>query len=61
MGATGVTVDGSALRVTHGDVELARYVFEPAEAQLESPRPYFHPFRTFGGEVVLAYRPADHV
>lgn len=61
MGATGVTVEGGALRVTHGDVELARYVFEPAEAQLESPRPYFHPLRTLGGDVVSAYRPADHV
>jgi methane monooxygenase PmoA-like len=58
---TNVTVDGGALLVTHGDVELARYVFEPTEARLESPRPYFHPLRTLAGEVVSAYRPADHV
>jgi Methane oxygenase PmoA len=55
-----LTVD-DALRVSAGGVELARYVFEPADAQLESPRPYLHPLRTLAGDVVSRYRPPDHV
>ena len=55
-----LTVDGS-LRVIHEGVELARYVFAPADAQLESPRPYLHPLRTLAGDVVSLYRPHDHV
>ena len=31
------------------------------DAQLESPRPYFHPMRTLGGDEVTLYRPHDHV
>ena len=49
------------LAVASGDTELARYVFRPPEPQLESPRPYFHPVRTLGGELVTLYRPHDHV
>jgi len=40
---------------------LLRYVYDPGEAQLESPRPYFHPVRTLGGNLVSLYRPHDHV
>ena len=29
--------------------------------QLESPRPYLHPVRTRGGDLVTAFRPHDHV
>lgn len=43
------------------DTEIFRYVFDPTEAQLESPRPYFHPLRTLGGDLVSLYRPHDHV
>jgi Methane oxygenase PmoA len=43
------------------DRELFRYVFRPDDAQLESPRPYFHPIRTLAGELVTVYRPHDHV
>ena len=56
-----LTIDKSWLRVEAGDVELARYVFAPWDAQLESPRPYFHPLRTLAGDVVSLYRPHDHV
>ncbi|WP_308282745.1 PmoA family protein [Pseudonocardia nigra] len=28
---------------------------------MESPKPYFHPLRTHGGDVVSLYRPHDHV
>jgi hypothetical protein len=50
-----------ALRVWFGDVELTRYVHRPPEPQLESPRPYWHPVHTLGGELVSLYRPHDHV
>jgi Methane oxygenase PmoA len=41
--------------------ELFRYVYLPREPMLESPRPYFHPIRTLGGDLVSLYRPHDHV
>lgn len=56
-----LTDDGTTLAVAHGDVELFRYVYLPPESQVESPRPYLHPVRTLGGEVVSTYRPDDHV
>ncbi|MGY4859404.1 DUF6807 domain-containing protein [Cryobacterium sp. AP23] len=40
---------------------LAEYVYEPQDAQLESPRPYLSPLRTLGGELVSLFRPHDHV
>lgn len=43
------------------DRELFRYVCRPADPQLESPRPYFHPVRTLRGDVVTIHRPHDHV
>ena len=42
-------------------VVLAEYVHRPTDVQLESPRPYFSPIRTLGGEVVSLFRPHDHV
>ncbi|MBX9388515.1 PmoA family protein [Streptomonospora nanhaiensis] len=50
-----------ALRITHDGAELTRYVYRPWDVQLESPRPYFHPVRTLGGDTVSLYRPHDHV
>jgi hypothetical protein len=41
--------------------ELARYVYQPWEPPVESPRPYLHPLRTLGGKLVSLYRPHDHV
>jgi hypothetical protein len=52
---------GLALRISHRDQELARYVYQPWDPQLESPRPYFHPVRTLSGDVVSLFRPHDHV
>ncbi|NUT32480.1 MAG: PmoA family protein [Hamadaea sp.] len=49
------------LRILDGDQDLLTYVYRPGEAQLESPRPYFHPLRTRGGDLVSLYRPHDHV
>lgn len=60
--------DGAALTVrlaapeTAGaPVDLVRYVYRPSDVQLESPRPYFHPLRTVGGDLVSLFRPHDHV
>ncbi|MDT0302450.1 DUF6807 domain-containing protein [Streptomonospora wellingtoniae] len=50
-----------SLRVTYGPTELVRYVYKPWDEQFESPRPYFHPIRTLGGDAVSLYRPHDHV
>jgi hypothetical protein len=43
------------------DLELFRYVYRPDDAQLESPRPFFHPVRTLRGDLVTIYRPHDHI
>jgi hypothetical protein len=53
--------DGAALTVARDGSELFRYVYRPDDPQLESPRPYFHPVATLGGDVVTSYRPHDHV
>jgi hypothetical protein len=47
--------------LTANDTVLAEYVHRPTDVQLESPRPYFSPIRTLGGEVVSLFRPHDHV
>ncbi len=53
--------DGRSQAVSWDGTELFRYVYAPGEAQLESPRPYFHPLRTLRGDLVSLYRPHDHV
>lgn len=53
--------DGCSLRLSHAGAELFRYVYRPDDPQAESPRPYFHPVRTLGGDLVTGYRPDDHV
>jgi Methane oxygenase PmoA len=55
-GPPGGSPDGAAAAT-----ELFRYVYLPREPVLESPRPYFHPVRTLGGDLVSLYRPHDHV
>jgi hypothetical protein len=57
----GYSDDGTALTFTAGGQELARYTYLPADDQYESPRPYFHPLRTLGGDEVTISRPWDHV
>lgn len=52
---------GRELRILRGGSELLRYVYEPDDHQLESPRPYFAPLRTVTGHDVSLYRPHDHV
>jgi Methane oxygenase PmoA len=53
--------EGRSLRITHDGRELTRYVYRPWDAQLESPRPYFHPLHTLGGDLVSLFRPHDHI
>ncbi|MCQ4079636.1 PmoA family protein [Streptomyces sp. RB6PN25] len=53
--------DVTSLRITAHGRELTRYVHRPWDGQLESPRPYFHPLHTLGGDRVSLYRPHDHV
>ncbi|MBA2573228.1 MAG: PmoA family protein [Nocardioidaceae bacterium] len=62
--ATGLRLvheDGRSIRATWEGEELFRYVYAPWDPQRESPRPYFHPLRTLGGDLVSLYRPHDHV
>lgn len=49
------------LAIRADDAVLAEYVHRPTDVRLESPRPYFSPVRTLGGEVVSLFRPHDHV
>lgn len=48
------------LLLRDGDAVVAEYIYEPDDAQVESPRPYAL-LRTRGGRDVTAYRPDDHV
>jgi hypothetical protein len=60
-GRPGGPLPGGALPGGGQGTELFRYVYLPREPVLESPRPYFHPVRTLGGDLVTLYRPHDHV
>lgn len=51
--------DGSVRGSWQGS-ELFRYVYRPPDPVAESPRPYFHPVKTLGGDLVSLYRPHDH-
>jgi hypothetical protein len=53
--------DDTAVAAWWDEAELFRYTYLPSDAQMESPRPYFHPVRTLGGDLVSLYRPHDHV
>ncbi|MBM7503910.1 PmoA family protein [Agromyces aurantiacus] len=53
--------DDDRLAIRHGGAVLAEYVFRPEHPAFESPRPYFSPIRTLGGQTVTLYRPHDHV
>ncbi|MFI9008119.1 PmoA family protein [Actinosynnema sp. NPDC053489] len=52
---------GTAVAVSDGVVELARYTYAPETPRLESPKPFLHPVRTRAGRVVSLFRPHDHV
>ena len=50
-----------SVSIAHRGQDLLTYVYTPDDAQLESPRPYFHPLYTLGGDLVSLLRPHDHV
>jgi Methane oxygenase PmoA len=52
---------GWSVHVAHHGQDLLTYVYAPDDVQLESPRPYFHPLHTLGGDLVSLFRPHDHV
>ncbi|NUT73131.1 PmoA family protein [Pseudarthrobacter sp. C4D7] len=53
--------DGSALTFTAYGRPIATYTYKPSNHQYESPRPFFHPLTTIGGDEVTISRPWDHV
>ena len=53
--------DGAALTFSVGSQQIASYTYRPSDDQYESPRPYFHPLTTLGGDEVTISRPWDHV
>jgi hypothetical protein len=46
--------------VTTGDVDIARYAFDPGGADSEGPKPFLHPLRALDGAPLTAFRPWDH-
>ncbi|WP_285318557.1 PmoA family protein [Pseudarthrobacter sp. lyk4-40-TYG-27] len=56
-----VTDDGAALTFTADGKPIATYTYRPTDPQYESPRPFFHPLTTLGGDDVTISRPWDHV
>lgn len=61
MGTLQFEVQDDRALLHDGHTVLAEYVFRPEAQRIESPRPYFSPLRTRGGEVVSLHRPHDHV
>ncbi|WP_457948667.1 PmoA family protein [Pseudarthrobacter sp. alpha12b] len=52
---------GTALIFTANGRPIATYTYKPTDPQYESPRPFFHPLTTLGGDEVTISRPWDHV
>ena len=51
---------GDSVELSYGKNLLFRYIYESGVDVAESPKPYFHPLRTLGGEEVTLFRPHDH-
>jgi hypothetical protein len=51
----------TAVSIRSDNTELFRYVYQPDDPVLESPRPYLHPVYTLDGDLVSIFRPHDHV
>lgn len=52
---------GRSITISAEDTELFSYIYRPDTPVLESPKPYLHPIRTLGGDLVSLFRPHDHV
>ena len=61
MSLTFVHAISNHIELQYGDKPLFRYVYLPTTAGRESPKPYFHPLYTLGGNLVTIFRPHDHV
>ncbi|MBT2532970.1 PmoA family protein [Arthrobacter sp. ISL-48] len=57
----GYSDDGAALTFSANGRAIATYNYRPGDDQYESPRPFFHPLTTLGGDEVTISRPWDHV
>jgi len=55
-----VSDDGECVLGWWAGAELFRYVYLPDDPPVQAPRPYLHPVRTLGGELVTCFRPEDH-
>ncbi|NDK31623.1 DUF6807 domain-containing protein [Nesterenkonia haasae] len=53
-------IQGDAVVVTAGTVEIARYKTDPPSPQDEAPKPYLFPLRFTGGAEASVRRPWDH-
>lgn len=53
-------LDETEAVVTVGDVDIARYAFDPGGAASEGPKPFLHPVRALDGAPLTAFRPWDH-
>jgi hypothetical protein len=52
--------EADAIVVSAGDVDIARYVFEPDAPEEEAPKPFLHPLKTLSGATLSVHRPWDH-
>ena len=59
-GMTATHVLGRHVEFGPAERPLFRYVYGTDAAQVESPRPFFHPLRTLAGDEVSIFRPHDH-
>lgn len=50
----------TALSLHYSEQLLCRYVYAPATAANESPKPYFHPVNSLDGDTLTNFRPNDH-
>jgi hypothetical protein len=55
-----VHTHGESIGVLTGGLEIFRYVYRPDPSTFEGAKPYAHPLRTLGGDLVTGYRPHDH-
>jgi hypothetical protein len=60
MDSVTLVEDAGATEVRYGRIALLRYVHEPHAPAVECVKPFAHPVRTLHGDIVTAFRPADH-
>jgi hypothetical protein len=58
--ALSLQITNDSLLVRSGQVDIARYVFEPHAPASEAPKPFLHPLKTLKGAPLTVTRPWDH-